>query len=121
MQCAKCKATISKEEAYTYADKTVCEDCYLDLAAKPQACDPWAVYSAQNTSTQERDLTETQRKILDLITNQGPLPQEDICSQLGIDSQEFATNFAVLRHLGLGRACQVNGEKRFTRFEESEK
>lgn len=119
MECAKCKATISKNEAYTHANQTLCEDCYLDMVAKPQACDPWAVYSAQNTTTQESDLTDMQRKILELITDQGPLSQEEICSQLGIDAQEFATNFAVLRHVGLGRACQVNGQKRFTRFDDS--
>jgi hypothetical protein len=119
MNCAKCNAPSPENEAYVYADQTLCEDCYLDLVAKPQACDPWAVYSAQNTSTQESDLTDTQRRILDAITAHGPLSQEEICSRLGIDSQEFAANFAVLRHMGLGRACQVNGEKRFTRFEDN--
>jgi len=120
MHCFYCNALIEDNEAYTYADQTLCEDCYLDLMAKPQACDPWAVYSAQNTNTQEEDLTENQRSILNAITHQGPLTQEEICSQLGISGQEFAKDFAVLRHLGLGRACQVNGQKRFTRFNDSE-
>ena len=117
MQCAKCKASLESQEVYTYGEQSLCEDCYLDIVAKPQACDPWAVYSAQNTSTQESDLTSVQRTILHILRDNEPLSQDEICSRAGIDSQEFATNFAVLRHLGLGRACQVDGGKRFTIFE----
>ena len=120
MRCAKCNAPINDQDAYLYAGNNLCEDCYLDMVAKPQACDPWAVYSAQNTATDTKDLTPSQRQILELITDSGPLSQEEICSRLGIDAQEFATDFAVLRHLGLGRACQVNGQKCFTRFEQED-
>ncbi len=116
MRCQRCNAEINSGEEFRYKDEILCEDCYLDVIAKPQACDPWAVYQAKQTSTQDAELTETQRSIYELLKASAPLSEEQICSQLGISKDEFATNFAILRHMELTKACKVQGEKRFTIF-----
>jgi recombinational DNA repair protein (RecF pathway) len=76
MKCEKCGDGIDPDETYEHSGRTLCEDCYLDIVAAPKTCDPWAVYSAKNTVSQEMVLTEEQQKILDLIKAEGPLTLE---------------------------------------------
>lgn len=118
MQCDKCRTTIEWEEAYSWNDMTLCEDCYLDQVAQPKTCDPWAVYMAKQTGGDKSSLTQLQQRLLDYIQENWPVSKEWICSDLGLNDDDFQTNFSVLRHLELARACQVNGEKRFLPFQE---
>lgn len=117
MNCTRCQEEISQSEAYEYNGQTLCEDCYLDAVAKPKTCDPWAVYQAKQTAEQSPQLTETQQRILDLLRTEGPVSKEYICSRLSLDDDAFQTNFASLRHMELARACQIEGQKRFTTFD----
>ena len=117
MQCETCQAKIPQGEAYEYNGQTLCEDCYLDAVAKPKTCDPWAVYQARQTVAQNPQLTETQQQILNLLRTEGPVSKEHICSTLNLDDDGFQTNFAPLRHMELARACQIEGQKRFTTFD----
>ncbi|MDZ7759415.1 MAG: hypothetical protein U5L00_04055 [Desulfovermiculus sp.] len=63
MHCKTCQAEISQGEAYEFNGQALCEDCYLDVVAKPKTCDPWAVYQARQTTDQSPQLTETQHMI----------------------------------------------------------
>ncbi|MBI9083543.1 MAG: DeoR family transcriptional regulator [Desulfobacterales bacterium] len=117
MKCETCLTAISPGEGYEHSGRTLCEDCYLDVVAAPKTCDPWAVYSAKNTMSQEVTLTHEQQKILDLIKARGPIDLEQICAALGITEEEFRRDFATLRHMELAGACQKEGQICFTLFD----
>jgi hypothetical protein len=51
---AKCGASIGGPETYEFAGEVLCEVCYLEQRVKPNTCDPWAVYTARNTSGKAR-------------------------------------------------------------------
>ena len=119
MQCDKCRASVADDEVYTLNTMRLCEDCYLDHVARPKTCDPWAVYMAKQTGGDKDSLTDLQQRLLDYIQQNWPVSKEQICRDLGLNDDDFQTNFSVLRHVELARACQVNGEKRFLPFQEN--
>ena len=116
MQCEKCGASIEPDEKYEHAGQTLCEDCYLDIKAAPKVCDPWAVYTAKKEAKASLTLTSIQQKILDLIKERGEVTAQEICREVGIDEEEFRTNFATLRHMELARATKKGDEIYFTTF-----
>ena len=116
MKCERCPATIDPEESFQHAGQTLCEDCYMDVMTAPKACDPWAVHTAKDLVGKELELTPIQKKILELITNNGPLTAEEICKQLAISEDDFKRNFATLRHMELARGFKDGEEVRFTLF-----
>lgn len=115
-KCEKCGASADDDETYELAGKTLCEDCYLEQKIKPAACDPWAVYSAKNTMSQDPGLTDMQARILDLIKTKGPLEAADICRELGISETEFQNGFATLRHMELARGFKEGLKVFYTQF-----
>jgi DNA-binding CsgD family transcriptional regulator len=117
MKCTKCTTKISPDDSYTHAGQTLCEDCYLEAVATPKTCDPWAVYSAKNTRSQDIGLTEEQQNILDLIKSRGPLTLEQICSHLGISEGDFRSNFATLRHMELAKGSRIEDRICYTLFD----
>lgn len=118
MKCEKCAAEISASDAREHAGITLCEDCYIDAVATPRTCDPWAVYSAKNTASQDPTLTPEQQRILDVIKAKGPLTLEQICAELDISEDKFRTNFSVLRHMELARGCKMGGQVCFALFDD---
>jgi hypothetical protein len=118
MKCEKCSDAINPEESFQHAGQTLCEDCYMDVMTAPKACDPWAVHTAKELVGKEFTLTPSQQKILDLITNNGPLTAEEICQQLAINEDDFQRNFATLRHMELARGFKDGEEVRFTLFQD---
>jgi len=114
--CAKCGASIDAPETYELAGELLCEDCYLEQRVKPITCDPWAVYTARNTSGKARQLTDLQGRILKLLKEKGPLPGPEICSQLNISETQFENNFATLRHMELARGFKDGDKVCYTRF-----
>jgi hypothetical protein len=116
MKCEKCGSEITPETVHEHAGRKLCEDCCIDVLAAPRTCDPWAVYSAKNTTAQGVQLTSDQQKIVDLVKTEGPLTQERICAELGIGEESFRSDFATLRHLELMQACKMGGEIRYTLF-----
>ncbi len=118
MKCEKCASDIPADEVREHSGRTLCEDCYLEIMVTPKTCDPWAVYSAKNTVSQEPVLTEEQQKIYDLIKAEGPLSLERICGDLGLSEEEFRRSFATLRHMELAKASKREGEVCFMLFED---
>jgi len=117
MKCEKCATEITLGDSYEHSGQTLCEDCYLDIVATPKTCDPWAVYSAKKTMSQDMILTEEQQKIFDLIKTKGPLTVEQICADLGFSEKVFRSNFATLRHMELAKGCKVKGQVCYTLFD----
>ncbi|MBS0013932.1 MAG: hypothetical protein KFF46_08165 [Desulfobacterales bacterium] len=113
MKCQNCGAEIKAEEAMAARGQTVCEDCYIDLAAKPKTCDPWAVYSAKNLEKTGSgpDLTQTQSAIVDYLTQNGPTPPGKLAKDMGLTMDEFEREMAPLRHMEKVRAQLQEGEK----------
>ena len=120
MKCDKCAVEVSSEEKFEHSGQTLCEDCYLDIVTIPKTCDPWAVHSAKNTSLISDGLTAEQEQILDLIKKNGPLTEEEICTKLTLDSNEFRRNFATLRHMELARGFKREDQVFYTLFNDSE-
>ncbi len=115
-KCEKCGVSTEADETYDFAGESLCEDCYLERKIKPVTCDPWAVYSARNTSGQAPQLTDIQGRILDLIKTEGPLEIAQISSRLGISEVQFQNNFATLRHMELARGFKDGDKVRYTLF-----
>jgi hypothetical protein len=118
MKCGKCGENISQGDEREHGGQTLCEDCYLDSVATPKTCDPWAVYSAKKTVSQEVILTSVQQQILDLIKARGPLTLEQICTELNLSEEEFRSNFASLRHMEFARGCKIEGQVCYTLFDD---
>ncbi len=116
MQCDRCKEEVDQNEVFKTQDMNLCEDCYLDMMARPKTCDPWAVFQAKQTAGQNPSLTQQQQDLLDFIRENWPVTEEQICKQLNMDSDEFRTNFSILRHMELARGCKVNEKVCFAPF-----
>lgn len=113
MKCEKCGAEINIDDAMQAQGQTLCEDCYIDLMAKPKTCDPWAVYSAKNLKNTDTgpSMTESQLQIVDYLSKNGPTPPEKLSEDLGISMDEFEREMAPLRHMEKVRAGLQEGKK----------
>ncbi len=111
MKCQKCDAEIDEADAMEIFGRTVCEDCYIDFAAKPKACDPWAVYSAKNMSSSESALAGRQQDIVDYLKKSGPVAPDRIAADLNLGMDEFEREMVTLRHMEIVRAQLQDGRK----------
>jgi len=111
MKCAQCGAEINENEAVEARGQKVCEDCYIDLAAKPKACDPWAIYSAKNLSQAHFVVNDKQAEIMDYLKKMGPTPPEKLVNDLNIRMDDFEREMAPLRHMEKVRAQLQDGQK----------
>lgn len=111
MRCSRCGAEIEAQEAMSFQGESLCEDCYIDLAAKPKTCDPWAVYSATNLPGASLDLSQEQQNILDYLARNGPTPPERVAQDLGLSQEDLEREMAPLRHMEKARAKLQDGRK----------
>ena len=111
MKCTCCGNEIIAGEEMERNGQTVCEDCYIDMAAKPKTCDPWAVYSARNIPEGRQALNEIQQGILKVLAEKGESPPESVAAALKIDMSDFEREFAVLRHMEKVQGRLVEGKK----------
>jgi len=119
MICSKCTSAIPEQDIYEHAGHTLCEDCYIDAVSAPKTCDPWAVYAATRTKSKGSTLPSDLQRILDLITADGPVSLEQICSQLTLSEEEFRSRFATLRHMELAQACKTEGQVLYIPFQKA--
>ena len=112
MKCDKCQNNIIAGEEREHLGQTLCEDCYMDVLSPPQACDPWAVYTAKGLQKngETEPLTETQQKILDLLAETGGLEPPDLARRLGLSPKELTRELATLRHMEKTRGEKRNGK-----------
>lgn len=109
-RCERCNREILPEGSFVHAGEMLCEDCYMDVLNPPKPCDPWAVYTAQKSMERGVQLTPSQKKIVELLRQEGDLAMEEIRRRLTMKPEELKREFAALRHMGLVRAKKM-GEK----------
>jgi hypothetical protein len=79
-----------------------------------QACDPWAVRSAQSLSQIDdsySEISETQQRILRALEETGGAEQEVIAQKLDMKLSDLEREFATLRHMEKVRGELRDGKK----------
>lgn len=121
MKCERCGVELEERALTMYQGQNICEDCCFDLMNPPKTCDPVAVSSTQTLRKQlgqkgTEGLSITQKKLYELVTEKGPITQEDILKTLNLTTQECEREFATLRHCELLRGFKEKGKVYFTKF-----
>ena len=114
MKCERCKEAIGKGEEREHHGQIVCEDCYMDLLSPARTCDPWAVHSAQTLakkSGHSLELTEIQKKILEIVQEAGGAEPGVIVERLQIKPADLEREVAALRHMEKIRGELRQGKK----------
>lgn len=102
MKCDRCSQAITEDEKQEHLGQVLCEDCYMDALPPAKACDPWAVHSAKTFERQQKgpvELNDTQRKILNILTETGGIRPEDLAARLQPRAKDLAREMATLRHM----------------------
>ncbi len=82
----------------------------MDTLSPAKTCDPWAVHSAKSFGKNldgKFELTELQRKILEILKETGGAPPEHLIERLNISPMDLEREIAALRHME-----KVRGELR---------
>ena len=114
MQCERCKAFINEGEEKEFHGHMFCEDCYFDLLSPVKACDPWAVHSAKTFLKEqghESQVNQLQKKILELLRDQGPIELDIISKHLQVKATDIERELASLRHMEKVRGELINGKR----------
>jgi len=114
MECERCKETIAKGEKREHHGQILCEDCYMDLLSPARTCDPWAVHSAQTlarNSGGSLELTEIQKKILEIVEETGGAEPGVVVERLQIKPADIEREVAALRHMEKIRGELRQGKK----------
>jgi hypothetical protein len=92
----------------------LCEDCYMQALSPAQACDPWAVRSAQTLSRMDDSystLTPTQERILQFLEESGGAESTIVAQELQMSLPQLAREIATLRHMERVRGQMRAGQK----------
>jgi hypothetical protein len=114
MICDRCGEQIPAGEEISYGGQTLCEECYMGALSPARACDPWAVRSAQTLSQLDdsfSELSDIQKKILQVLTDTGGVASEVIAQRLGLSLPELERELATLRHMEKVRGKMQAGKK----------
>ena len=114
MKCDRCGEQIPAEEEMDHYGRTLCEECYMHLLSPSQACDPWAVRSAQTLSQMDRrysTLTEAQKLILQILEETGGVEPKELAQRLQATMSELEREIATLRHMEKVRGEMREGKK----------
>ncbi len=114
MRCDRCEEDIEAGEERELHGQTLCEDCYIEALSPAKACDPWAVYSAKSFSKENGsnvEITETQSKILQILTETGGAEAKIIIERLQIKPSDLEREIATLRHMEKVRGELREGKK----------
>ncbi len=117
MKCEKCGKTLTLGQDYDYFEKTLCEDCYMDVLSPARTCDPWAVHSAKSLAKAgdglSHQVTGIQEEILGILKETGGMEPQSLLRRLKLSESEFQREFAALRHMEMVRAEMRDGKKIF--------
>jgi hypothetical protein len=114
MKCARCETAIAAGEEREHLGRFLCEDCYMDALSPARACDPWAVHSAKSFGKElggRFDLTELQRKILQILQETGGVSPEHLVERLNLSPMDLEREIAALRHMEKVRGELRDGKK----------
>lgn len=110
MECNRCGVLIPEGEEMEYYGQVLCERCYMQVLSPAQACDPWAVRSAQTLSQMDdvySTLSASQADVLRVLAETGGLEPAALAEKLQVGLPELERNLATLRHME-----KIRGEKR---------
>ena len=115
MKCDRCGQEMAEGEERELRGEVLCDDCYIDAAYPPKACDPWAVYVATRTREASgqggvEGLTNQQKTIYEFIESHGRVAPEELVRQFRLSPNELQTELTILRHCELVRG-QKEGDK----------
>jgi hypothetical protein len=114
MKCDRCGGNISEGEETEWYGQTLCEVCYMQALSPAQACDPWAVRSAQSLSQMDgsySEINETQQRILQALEETGGAELEVIAQKAGMKVSDLEREVATLRHMERVRGELRDGKK----------
>lgn len=114
MKCDRCGEEIPAGDEMDHYGEALCEECYMRALSPTRACDPWAVRSAQTLSQLDDAysvLSETQKKILQVLSETGGTTPEVVAQKLEISLSELEREFATLRHMEKVRGQMRDGQK----------
>ena len=119
MKCARCEASIIEGEEREHLGRALCEDCYMDTLSPAKTCDPWAVHSAKSFGKNlggKFELTELQRKIMEILQETGGALPEHLVERLNISPMDLEREIATLRHMEKVRGELREGRKYIRRW-----
>jgi hypothetical protein len=114
VKCERCGEKIQHGEEMDYYGQVLCEQCYMHALSPAQACDPWAVRSAQTLSELDdgySTLTETQSRILKVLKETGGASADRLAQELGMSLPGLERELATLRHMEKIRGTLRDGQK----------
>jgi hypothetical protein len=114
MECNRCGALIPEGEEMEYYGQVLCERCYMQALSPAQACDPWAVRSAQTLSEMDdtySTLSASQANVIRALAETGGLEPAVLAEKLRMELTELERELATLRHMEKIRA-EMRGGKR---------
>ena len=114
MKCDRCGEEIAAGDDMDHYGEMLCEECYMRALSPGRACDPWAVRSAQTLSQLDdaySALSETQTKILQVLSETGGTTLEVVAQKLEMSLPELEREFATLRHMEKVRGQMRAGKK----------
>ena len=115
MKCSRCNQELAEGEERELRGEILCDDCYIDAAYPPKACDPWAVYIATRTREAsgqggEEGLTDQQKAIYEFIKTRGRVSPQELWQHFRLSPNELETECTILRHCELIKG-QKEGDK----------
>ena len=121
VKCQRCGREVPRDDSFIRGTQTLCEDCYLKGSQQIQACDPFAVRSAERFRKLSgfeaaEGLTELQKAIYDFIKSKGKVTGVELLSSLHISVKELENQVAILRHCGLVKGQKEGNKVYLTSF-----
>ncbi|TXT62325.1 MAG: hypothetical protein BAJALOKI3v1_620026 [Promethearchaeota archaeon] len=115
IKCDVCGEEILRDDSFTHAGKTLCEDCYIDVKMELKACDPMGVRSAKiieemTGKSGEESLTNEQKEIYNYIKSHEGAKKNELADTFEMNEKEIENIFAILRRFELVKAEKRNEE-----------
>lgn len=106
IRCQNCGRALAEEEVFATEGKTLCEDCYLDVAHRIRVCDPWGerskrVFRESHGLEGTEGLTDLQKGIYEYIKAKGKATARELAERFELPPAELENQFAILRHCQL--------------------
>jgi hypothetical protein len=121
MRCENCGVNLDENQANVFNGKNLCEDCCFDMMSPTKVCDPIAVHSTLSVRKESgqsgtEGLTDLQKQIYNIVIQRGNLDRDELMRELGLSSEAFQKQFAVLRHCELLGAFKDGNKVYLTKF-----
>ena len=115
MNCQQCGRGVTKEDSFSYQNRILCEDCYMEVGLHPHECDPWETYSATHTPggtgpKSKLELTDQQNKVLGLIKSRGKVARNDLMTEMNLSEADIDAITTTLLRAELAKVVSERGK-----------